>query len=138
MQETVWRWQLVFFLAAAVNITTNIVYVFLGSAEEQPFNHPRPHPKQNYDSGNVVNEIFILSQNTSTCTKGSYCRALHVATGWLSMMMMMNLLIGFHWHLWTFLDLWITHFLVGVGQQKNNWKSLLLYFEGIQCLSMKF
>ncbi|XP_034230465.1 putative inorganic phosphate cotransporter [Thrips palmi] len=48
--ETVWRWQLVFFLAAAVNITTNIVYVFLGSAEEQPFNRPHPHPKQNYDA----------------------------------------------------------------------------------------
>ena len=46
--ETVWRWQLVFFLAAAVNIVTNIIYVILGSADEQPFNHPRP--KETYNA----------------------------------------------------------------------------------------
>lgn len=40
-----------FFLAAAVNITTNIVYVFLGSAEEQPFNNPQPHPKRTHEAG---------------------------------------------------------------------------------------
>ncbi|KAE8752776.1 hypothetical protein FOCC_FOCC000514 [Frankliniella occidentalis] len=42
--ETVGRWQLVFFLAAAVNIITNLVYIIFGSAKEQPFNHPNPKP----------------------------------------------------------------------------------------------
>ncbi|KAJ1520118.1 hypothetical protein ONE63_004338 [Megalurothrips usitatus] len=45
--ETVGRWQIVFFLAAAVNIATNIVYVIFGSAQEQPFNNP---PRQHYNS----------------------------------------------------------------------------------------
>ena len=45
-----------FFLAAAVNIVTNIVYIIFGSAEEQPFNHPQP--KDTYNTGNTYLVFF--------------------------------------------------------------------------------